>query len=133
MDQTLRFIIVSVAAYIIFLCIMRIILGTTYKTKSFRINLIGVVTVFGSFIIGRFGEQLNIPDYLIYIIPVLLIALLPTLSLDMKTNQTLKYLIFYPASIFLLHLLFSLLTGWNDLLPFIKIPSLWTSIFKTVF
>ena len=66
-------------------------MGSVYKTKSFRINLIGVVTVYGSFIIARFGRQLNLPDYVLYIVPVLLIVLLPTLSLNMKTNQTLKY------------------------------------------
>ncbi|NLM75389.1 MAG: hypothetical protein GX187_04765 [Clostridiaceae bacterium] len=121
MNQTLRFIILAVAAYFVFLCIIRIVLGSVYKTKSFRINLIGVVTVYGSFIIARFGRQLNLPDYVLYIVPVLLIVLLPTLSLNMKTNQTLKYLIFFPVSILLLHMLFSLLVGWNDLLPFIRV------------
>lgn len=128
MDQALRFIILATASYFLFLCVIRIILGTAYKAKSFRINLIGIVTVFGSFIIGHFGEQLKLPDYIVYIVPVLLIVLLPTLSLNMKTNQILKYLVFFLVSILLLHLLFSLLIGWNELLPFIKVPSLWGSI-----
>jgi len=125
MNQTLRFVIMAAAAYMVFLCVIRIVLGAVYKARSFRINLIGMVTVYGSLIISRFGGQMKLPEYIIYIVPVLLIVLLPTLSLNMKTDQTLKYLVLFPVSIFLLHVLFSLLLGWRDLLPFVRINSLW--------
>ncbi|NLM73071.1 MAG: hypothetical protein GX184_03455 [Clostridiaceae bacterium] len=125
MDQAFRLLVIVAVLYLVFLCVIRLVMGTVYKSKSFLINIIGIITVFGGFILSRFGEYLKLPDYIYYIVPVLLIVLLPPLSLNMKTDQTLKYLIFFVVSVVLIHVLFSLLVGWKDLLPFIKIPSLW--------
>ncbi len=125
MDQAFRLLVMVAVLYLVFLCVIRLVMGSIYKSKSFRINIIGIITVYGSFIISRFGEYLKLPDYIYYIVPVLLIVLLPPLSLNMKTDQTLKYLVFIIISVAVIHLLFSLLIGWRDLLPFIKIPSLW--------
>lgn len=125
MDQAFRLLVIVAVLYLVFLCVIRLVMGTVYKSKSFLINIIGIITVFGGFIFSRFGEYLKLPDYIYYIVPVLLIVLLPPLSLNMKTDQTLKYLIFFVLSVVLIHVLFSLIVGWKDLLPFIKIPSLW--------
>jgi len=118
----------SAVTYMVFLLVVRISLGNQYKAKSFLINIIGILTVFGSFIISRYNEILKLPVFVYYILIILLTVFLPPLSLKMKSDQTLKYLAVGVVSIPLLHLVFSLLLGWGDILPFIKLPSLWELI-----
>ena len=61
--------------YLVFLC-YKAGHGHRIQVKSFLINIIGIITVFGGFILSRF-EYLKLPDYIYYIVPVLLIVLLP--------------------------------------------------------
>lgn len=129
MDQAFRFIVMTAVAYLAFLCVVRIAVGNQYKARSFLINIIGMLSVFGSFIIIRYKEMLKLPAYVIYILVILLAVILPPLSLKMKSDQTLKYIAVGIVAIPVLHLLFSLLLGWGDILPFIALPSLW-ELFK---
>jgi hypothetical protein len=103
-------------------------MGNQYKARSFLINIIGILTVFGSFIIIRGNEILKLSALVYYILIILLTVFLPPLSLKMKSDQTLKYIAVGIVAIPLLHLLFSLLLGWGDILPFIPLPSLWDLI-----
>ncbi|HBR02841.1 MAG TPA: hypothetical protein DD738_09530 [Ruminiclostridium sp.] len=128
MDQSFRFIVVAAATYLAFLCVIRLVLGTQYKVKSFLINVIGMITVYGSLLISRYGNFLKLPVYLYYILPALLTVFLPPLSLKMKSDQVLKYLGYSILALPIIHILFSFLLGWGELLPFIKVPSLWNII-----
>lgn len=128
MDNAFRFLIMAAVTYLAFLCVIRIAMGSQYKSKSFLINIIGMLTVYGSFIISRYNDVLKLPGFLYYILLILLTVFLPPLSLKMKSDQTLKYIALGVVAVPLLHLLFSLLLGWGEYLPFIKIPSLWELI-----
>lgn len=128
MDQAFRFLIMAGITYLTFLCVIRLVMGSQYKSKSFLINIIGMFTVYGSFIISRYNNVLKLPGFLYYILLLLLTVFLPPLSLKMKSDQTLKYFAFGIVAVPLLHLLFSLLLGWGEYLPFIQIPSLWELI-----
>ncbi len=128
MDQAFRFLIMAAVTYIAFLCVIRLIIGSQYKAKSFLINIIGMITVYGSFLISRYGNFLKLPVLLYYVFPVLLTVFLPPLALKMKSDQTLKYLAFSLLAVPVIHLVFSFLLGWGEFLPFIKIPSLWNII-----
>ena len=108
MDQSFQFIVMAAVTYLAFLCVIRIIMGSQYKAKSFLINVIGMVTVYGSLLISRYGNFLKLPIYIYYIIPVLLTVFLPPLSLKMKSDQTLKYLGYSLLAVPVIHLLFSL-------------------------
>ena len=128
MDSAFRFLIMAAVTYLAFLCVIRIVMGSQYKSKSFLINIIGMLTVYGSFIIKRYNDVLKLPGFIYYILLILLTVFLPPLSLKMKSEQTLKYFALGVVAVPLLHLLFSLLLGWGDLLPFIQLPSLWELI-----
>lgn len=128
MDQAFRFLIMAAVTYIAFLCVIRLIIGSQYKAKSFLINIIGMITVYGSFLISRYGNFLRLSVWLYYVLPVLLTVFLPPLALKMKSDQTLKYLAFSLLAVPVIHLVFSFLLGWGEFLPFIKIPSLWNII-----
>ncbi|NLU53444.1 MAG: hypothetical protein GXX10_11360 [Clostridiaceae bacterium] len=128
MDYALRFLILAAVTYLTFLCTVRLAMGTQYKAKSFSINIIGMIAVYGSFIILRYGELLKLPEYLCYAFPIILVAVLPPLALKMKSDQTIKYLVLAVLFLVLLHLCLSFFVGWRDILPFIKIPSLWDFI-----
>ncbi|MGI6083880.1 MAG: hypothetical protein ACOYIF_00385 [Acetivibrionales bacterium] len=125
MDQAFRFLIMAGVTYMAFLCVVRFAMGSQFKSKSFLINIIGMLTVYGSFIISRYNGILKLPVILQYTLLILLTIFLPPLSLKMKSEQTLKYFAFGIVAVPLLHLIFSLLLGWRDYLPFIQIPSLW--------
>ena len=128
MDNAFRFLIMAAVTYLAFLCVIRIVMGNQYKSKSFLINVTGMLTVYGSFIISRYNDVLKLPGFLYYILLILLTVFLPPLLLKMKSDQTLKYFALGVVAVPLLHLLFSLLLGWGEYLPFIKIPSLWELI-----
>lgn len=125
MDYALRFLILAAVTYMTFLCTVRLAMSNQYKAKSFGINIIGMISVYGSFIILRYGDLLKLPDYLRYAFPIILVAILPPLVLKMKSDQTIKYLLLSVLFLALLHFCLSFFVGWGDLLPFLKIPSLW--------
>lgn len=128
MDQSLRFIVITAVTYLAFLCVIRLVMGSQYKAKSFLINVIGMITVYGSFIIARYGNAMKLPAFLIYALPVLITVFLPPLALKMKSDQTLKYLAFSILAVPLIHFIFSFFFGWGEFLPFFKIPSLWNIV-----
>ncbi len=128
MDQAFRFLIMAAVTYMAFLCVIRLIIGSQYKAKSFLINIIGMITVYGSLLISRYGNFLRLPPWLYYVLPLLLTVFLPPLSLKLKSDQTLKYLAFSILAVPVIHLCFSFLLGWGEFLPFIKVPSLWNII-----
>jgi hypothetical protein len=127
-DQSFRMLVMTAVTYMVFLLVVRTALGNQYKSKSFLINIIGILTVFGSFIIARYDDLLKLPVFVYYILIVLLTVFLPPLSIKMKSDQTLKYLAVGVVAVPLLHLFFSLMLGWGDILPFIPLPSLWDLI-----
>lgn len=126
MDQGFRFMVIAVFTYLIFLCIVRLVLGKQYRTKPFLIDIVGILTVFGSIVISKYNNLLKLPDFLRYVLPALLTVLLPPLALKMKSDQVLKYLVLSIIAVPFVHIFFSFLIGWGDLLPFIKIPSVWS-------
>jgi hypothetical protein len=128
MDQSFRFIVITAVTYMAFLCVIRLVLGTQYRNKSFLINIIGMITVYGSFLIARYGNFLKLPAFLYYALPVLITVFLPPLALKMKSDQTLKYLAFSILAVPLIHFVFSFFIGWGEFLPFFKIPSLWNIV-----
>ncbi|MDI9514620.1 MAG: hypothetical protein GX384_01790 [Clostridiaceae bacterium] len=126
MDPGFKFMVMVAFTYLIFLCVVRLVLGKQYKAKSFLIDIIGILVVFGSFIISKYNNILKLPGYLHYALPIALTVLLPPLALRMKSHQVLKYLALSILAVPFVHIVFSFFVGWGDLLPFIRIPSLWT-------
>jgi len=126
LDQGLKYMVIAVFTYLIFLCVIRLVLGKQYKAKSFLIDIIGILAVFGSFIIIKYKSTLKLPEFLVYVLPFLLTVLLPPLVLKMNSDQILKYLVLSVLAVPIIHLFFAFFVGWGDLLPFIRIPSLWT-------
>lgn len=126
LDQGFKFMVMAVFTYLIFVCVIRLVLGRQYKAKSFLIDIVGIVVVFGSFLISKYGNFLKLPGYLYYGLPVVLTVFLPPLALKMKSEQVLKYLALSILTVPFVHIFFSFFVGWGDFLPFIKIPSLWT-------
>ncbi len=128
MDQSFRFVVMTAVTYLAFLCVIRLVIGSQYKAKSFLINVIGMVTVYGSFLIAHYGNFLKLPAFLYYLLPLVLTIFLPPLSLKMKSDQTLKYLAFSILAVPLIHFFFSFFLGWGEFLPFLRIPSLWNIV-----
>ena len=127
MNQTVRVLVMAAISYIAYLAIVRIAMGSQYKSKSFQINIIGILAVFGGFILKQYNGTIN-PPIIYYILIILLIIFIPPLSLKMKSDQTLKYCAFVIVGILVLHLIFSLFLGWGDIMPFFPIRSIWGQV-----
>jgi len=126
LDQGFKYMVIAAFTYLIFLCVIRLVLGKQYKAKSFLIDIIGILAVFGSLIVVKYKSALKLPEFLVYVLPFLLTVLLPPLALKMNSDQILKYLVLSVLAVPVIHLFFAFFIGWGDLLPFIRIPSLWT-------
>lgn len=126
MDRGLKYMVIAVFAYLVFLCVIRIVMGRQYKAKSFLADIVGILAVFGSFILAKYNDAIKLPAYLNYILSAALIILLPPLGLKMKSDQVLKYLVLVILAVPFIHVFFAFFVGWDDLLPFFRIPSLWT-------
>lgn len=125
MTHEFRFLVMAAFTYLTFLYVIKLVLGSQFKAKPFLINIIGMLSVYGSLLISKYGNFLKLPVYLYYILPVLLTVFLPPLALKMKSDQTLKYLLLSVLAVPFIHLFFAFFIGWGDFVPFIKIPSLW--------
>lgn len=123
MNPAFKLLVMAAISYIAFLCVIRIVMGSQYKAKSFLINIIGMISVYGTYILKLYKGSIK-PTFIYYILIIILLLVLPPMVFKMKNDQTLKYLAFGIISLPILHLLFSLFLGWEDLLPFLPLPSI---------
>lgn len=74
-------------------------------------------------LIGKYGANWELPWWIYYTIPMLLTIFVPTLYFKMNKKEAVTYLFLAFASAPIIHIIFSLF-GWNNFMPFIKIPAL---------
>lgn len=113
------------ASLITFLVVIRVVLTKhVFAQKIYTIILLSVAVVVIGMSFGKYGVKWGLKWWLYYAIPMLMTVLLPPLTLKMNKTQTVVYvvLIFFSAPV--IHVLFSLFLGWNEYLPFWKIPSM---------
>ena len=74
-------------------------------------------------LLGKYGANWGLPWWIYYTIPMLLTIFVPILYFKMNKKETITYLVLTFVSAPIIHIIFSLF-GWNNFMPFIKIPSL---------
>jgi hypothetical protein len=87
------------------------------------VSVVAVVVVVAGMFFGRYGLQFGLPWWIYYPIPALVTILLPPLVVTMGTRRTILCLVLAAISAPLIHVLFALLLGWNEYMPFIPVPS----------
>jgi len=74
-------------------------------------------------ILAKYGANFGFPWWIYYPVPMILTLFVPIIYFKMAKKETLKYIILIFIASPLIHVVFSLF-GWNNYMPFFKIPSL---------
>jgi hypothetical protein len=128
MPDVARFVVFMAAAFVLFVALLNFTIRKRRTKPTFQTIVVVafVVVVLGMFF-ARYSHlafpRLSWAIY--YGVPALTTILLPPLSLRMSRDEILRYLPLAWLTAPLIHVLFSLLLGWHDYMPFpVYIPSI---------
>ena len=88
------------------------------------LSLVAAIVVVGGMLFAKVGATSGWPVWLYYGVPAALTWLLPPLAFRMAKNELAQYIVLAIVMAPAVHVLFSLLLGWNEYMPFIPVPSL---------
>ena len=118
-----HFPIMIMVSFVAFYFIIRLVLGKTdfiEKRNLVSILVIGIVSI--GMLMGKYGAQIGLPWWIYYPVPMLMTVLLPPIILKMNPGKTALYIILSFLSAPVIHSFFSFFLGWNEYMPFWKIP-----------
>jgi len=75
--------------------------------------------------LGAAGLHAGLPPYIYYPLPAVISLILPKYIFNLSWKELCIYIVFGILIGFLTHLLFSLIVGYNNYLPFWKIDPIW--------
>ena len=127
MPDVARFVIFMLAAFLIFVTLLRFVVRrrNAKPEPSTMVTVVFIVVVVGM-LFARYSHLAFpwLPWEVYYGIPALTTVLLPTLWLHMSRREVVQYLPLAWLTAPVIHVLFSLFVGWHDYMPFpVYIPS----------
>ena len=126
MTDNWRFVIFMLASSAMFATALLFVLRTRPERPFWRICVLTGVVVVGGMLFARYGHlYANLPPAVYYGVPASVTLLLPIANLRMSRSEALQYFPFAVLMGPLIHIVFSLVLGWHDYMPFpFWIPSL---------
>jgi hypothetical protein len=121
-QRFLVFIAVSLAAFAAILA--WVLRDRPVRPKLATIVWVSAIVVVAGMFFARYAARAGISPVIYYGVPALVTLLLPPVIFSMRRRETAEYLILAFASSPLIHIVFSLLFGWHEYLPFWYLPSL---------
>jgi hypothetical protein len=121
----MEFIVLTLVSILVVIVVVRYSLRLRkYNPVSsfFNIMLLVLLEII-CMLLGKYGANWGLPWWIYYTIPMLLTIFVPILYFKMNKKETITYLVLTFVSAPIIHIIFSLF-GWNNFMPFIKIPSL---------
>lgn len=129
MDTGWHFPIMIIFSLAVFFAIIRWVTGkNSFTADKTKIILLSAAVVVTGMLMGKYGAVFSLPWWIYYPVPMLLTVLLPPVVLKMDTAKTIRYIILSFLSAPFIHFVFSFFLGWNEYMPFWKIPSLYSLI-----
>lgn len=120
----LHFPIMIFASFILFYCVIWIVLGSQEFILKFRyVFILSILVVVFGMLFGKFGANGGLPWWIYYPVPMLMNVLLPPIVLKINAKKTALYLLLSFLSAPIIHLFFSFFLGWNEYMPFWKVPT----------
>lgn len=111
------------ASFLIFFLVIRLVVARQAFVIQFRkIFLLSVLVIIMGMLFGKYGQNLGLPWWVYYPVPMLMNVLLPPLVLKMNRKQTILYLVLSFLSAPFIHAFFSFFFNWTEYMPFWKIP-----------
>lgn len=125
MNPTWHFPIMILASLAFFVGMLRVILPKIeFKTNAGKIAILSLVVVVVGMTLGKYGAMAGLPWWVYYPVPMMMTVIAPPVVLKFNTQRTVGYLILSFLSAPIIHACFSLLLGWTEYMPFLKIPAL---------
>lgn len=123
MNTEWHFPIMIVASLLIFILIVRVILGKAdFNEKCKQIFILAIIVVVFGMLFGKYGATYQLPWWLYYPVPMLITVLLPPVVLKLNTRKTAIYLVLSFLSAPFIHFIFSFFLDWTEYMPFWEIP-----------
>jgi hypothetical protein len=118
-----HFYIMILASLLVFILIIKLLLTQPdFRKSKTKIFLLSIVVVVFGMLFGKYGAEWGLPWWIYYPVPMLLTVLLPPLYLKLSSRKTVYYIILSFLSAPFIHACFSFFLGWNEYIPFWKIP-----------
>ncbi|NND15475.1 MAG: hypothetical protein HKN89_04045 [Eudoraea sp.] len=86
------------------------------------VSNLSFLVVIGGMLLGKYGAQIGLKWWIYYPVPLLLTVIVPPLFLKMNSKKTITYLFLSFLLAPVIHALFSFFLGWNEYMPFWRIP-----------
>jgi hypothetical protein len=128
MPDLWRFFVFILAALLLFVAVVRwVIRGRIVKPGWFSMLVLATIVVPVGMIFARYSHLFfhDLPGIVYYSIPALITFCLPPLWFRMSRREIVQYVPLALLMAPVIHVVFSLLAGWHDYMPFpVYIPSL---------
>lgn len=126
MNTEWHFPVMIVASLALFIGLMFVVLGrTAFRRRMPAVLLVSLVVVVGGMLFGKYGATtFQLPWWIYYPVPALVTILLPPFVFRMSVPRTILYLLLSAASAPCIHIMFSFFLGWDEYMPFFRVPSI---------
>lgn len=125
MNEAQRFPVFIVASLAVFFAILRYVTRDRSPDVSVaRLMVVAAVVVVGGMVFAKVARNAGLAWWIYYTIPAFVTLMLPPVVLRLTGAALWQYLALAALSAPAIHVLFSLLFGWHDYMPFIRVPSL---------
>jgi hypothetical protein len=125
MSPIARFIIFILVSMVVFFWLIRFSLRQReIKPETRSLMLVMAIVVVGGMLFAKYGNNMGLPWWIYYTVPALVTLPLPPVVFRMSVSELRLYLILALFSSPVIHVVFSLVLGWKEYMPFIPIPSL---------
>jgi hypothetical protein len=120
-----RFSVFVVVSLIAFVGIFRFVTRhRVVRPGSAAVWAVAGIVVVGGMLFAKFGNNAGFPWWIYYTVPALATLIVPPASFGFSRKELTHYLVLAFLSSPVIHVLFSLLLGWHEYMPFIPVPSL---------
>ncbi|MBK1890339.1 hypothetical protein Undi14_09820 [Undibacterium sp. 14-3-2] len=124
MPPIARFIIFILVSMVVFFWLIRFSLRQReIKPETRSLMLVMAIVVVGGMLFAKYGNNMGLPWWIYYTVPALVTLLLPPVVFRMSVSELRLYLILALFSSPVIHVVFSLVLGWKEYMPFIPVPS----------
>ena len=120
-----RFPIFIAVTLIVFVAILRFVTRKRAPHPSFvATSVIAAIVVVGGMLFAKLGQNAGWPWWVYYTVPAIITLVLPPVAFRLGRRELWQYLVLAFVSSPIIHVVFSLLLGWHDYMPFLSIPSM---------
>ncbi len=125
MSEAERFPVFILVSLVVFFAILSFVTRKR-ATRPSVVAVLAVATlvVVGGMVLAKFGQNTGWPWWVYYTVPAAVTLVVPPVAFRFSASELWQYLALATLSSPVVHVLFSLLLGWHDYMPFIHVPSL---------